>query len=130
MTSASGKQKEPKGDERRRSKRMAVSEAFSFFIVIPNKLGMSRIYMKDVSTGGLSFWTEMPGQFAAGAEILIRLYTGPTLYLPLSVRVVRAGAAEVAVEFTKKEAKSVAALGKFLEFLDLATEAAVVEQSA
>lgn len=125
MTSV--QKKESKGEERRRAKRILVSEAFSFFIVIPNKLGMARIYMKDISVSGISFWTELMDPFTKDAEFQIRLYTGPTLYLPLTVRVVRAQSGEVAVEYTKKESKSVIALTKFLEFLESATDAAVVE---
>lgn len=128
MAAGASKQKELKGEERRRARRMLVSEAFSFFLVIPNKAGMSRIYMKDISTGGLSFWTESPSQFTSGSELEVRLYTGPTLYLPLTVKVVRAGADEVAVEYLRREEKSVTALKKFLEFLELATDAAL-EQS-
>lgn len=115
------------GDERRRAKRMAVRESFSFFLVIPKKMGMSRIYMRDISISGISFWSDMAAEFAVGAELSIRLYTSPALYLPIEVKVVRSSPNEIAINFIDQESDSVRALAKFLEFLDLAEAAAVLE---
>lgn len=114
--------------ERRRAKRVAVQESFSFFIVIPNRLGMSRVYMKDISSSGLSFTLDMEHDFHAGQEFEARLYTSPAFYLPVDFHVVRVSSGEVAVSFTQQNSKSVQALGKFLEFMDLASEAAVMEE--
>ena len=119
-----------RSDERRRAERVLVSEAFSFFLVIPKQSGMSRVYMKDISTTGISFWTDIPQAFEANAKLQIRLYTGPTLYLPLTVKVIRSGNGDVAVEFAGDEPKSVVALQKFLEFLEAASAAAIVDQKA
>jgi hypothetical protein len=91
---------------------------------------MSRVYMKDISTTGISFWTDVPQAFEAKAKLQIRLYTGPTLYLPLTVAVIRANSSEVAVTFLGDEPKSVIALQMFLEFLEAASMAAVVDQKA
>lgn len=122
---AKGKQ----GEERRRAKRIAVQESFSFFLVIPKKLGMSRIYMRDISTNGISFWSEQVDQFAQGNELQVRLYTSPALYLPIAVTVVRVKPNEVAVEFKDLQSDAVRALSKFLDFLDLSEKAAVFEQA-
>lgn len=115
------------GVERRQSKRIVVQEAFSFFIVIPKRMGMSRVYMRDISASGLAFQLEVEHDFHVDQAFQIRLYTSPAFYLPVEVKVVRVDGSEVALAFTQSKSKGVQALQKFIEFLDLASEAAVLE---
>ncbi len=108
-------------DERRKNRRLAIQDAFSFFLVIPKQQGMSRIYMRDVSTTGLSFFSGE--KYTKDQELNIHLYTCPSFYLPISVRVVRAKNDTVAVKY--KRVKSVKALSHFLSFLETAIDCAV-----
>ncbi len=114
--------------ERRRAKRIAVEDSFAFFIVIPNHLGMSRVYIRDISTSGLSFTLDTDHDFSKGQEFQARLYTSPAVYLPIEMHVVRVADEEVAVSFMQTTSKPVQALSKFLEFMDLASEAVVMEE--
>ena len=114
--------------ERRRSKRLSVERSFSFFSVIPSILGMSRIYMKDVSKHGLCLVPELPDAFHKEQHLDIRIYTGPLLYLPIRGRVVRKKNMDVGVEFDDPESESVQALTKFLEFLELASKVGVMQR--
>lgn len=122
--------KSPKGEERRKAKRTAIQESFSFFLVIPNRLGMSKIYLRDVSATGLAFFSESLEGFSAGMEFEVRLYTGPAFFLPVKVSVVRVNPSDVAVSFLEPASAPVRAIAKFLEFIDLATEAAKSDASA
>ncbi|HEY8279544.1 MAG TPA: hypothetical protein VIH99_07975, partial [Bdellovibrionota bacterium] len=56
---SAGKAKKESGEERRRARRTIIQESFNLFLVIPESLGMARIYMRDISRLGLSFRTEM-----------------------------------------------------------------------
>ena len=114
--------------ERRRSKRLQVEKSFSFFSVIPSVLGMSRIYMKNVSKQGLCLIAELPDSFHKGQQLDMRVYTGPLLYFPIHAKVVRVDGSDVGVEFSKPESEEAQALAKFLEFLELAIKVGVPQQ--
>ena len=111
------------GEERRRAKRLSVQDSFSLFLVLPEVHGMVRIYLKDVSRLGLLFATDQVQDFKPEQKLSLRIYTSPAFYLPVKARVVRVGEDSVAIEFTNPEEKSVQALAKLLDFLDLAAEA-------
>jgi len=110
-----------RGDERRKSKRTEVQEYFSLSIVIPNKLGMVRIYMRDLSKSGLCFRTEMDAEFSLGQIIDLRLYINPSFYLPLKSKVMRVHAGEVGLEFVEMNAPATLAVTKLLEFFEAAS---------
>lgn len=114
--------------ERRRSKRIAVQRSFSFFSVIPSVLGISRIYMKDVSKHGLCLTPELPDSFHKEQRLDIRVYAGPLLYLPIRGTVVRKLNQDVGVEFDDPECEAVQALTKFLEFLEIASKVGVMQK--
>lgn len=114
-----------KQEERRKNKRTMVQDFFSVFIVIPNKHGMAKIYLRDLSKAGLCFRTEMEEPFAAGQVLDLRFYTNPNMYIPLQCRVIRVQDGEVGVEFVHAGEKAVQAMQKLLEFFEIASETAV-----
>ena len=115
-----------KQDERRKAKRVLVQDIFSVFIVIPNKHGMAKIYLKDLSKSGLRFETEMEQDFSAGQEFSLRFYTNPSMYWALNAKVIRVSNGEVAVEFQPGQEKETQAVHKLIDFLEIASEIAVV----
>ena len=121
------KDEQADGVERRTTKRRIISESFNFFVVIPKVLGMSRVYMRDISTGGLCIHVDTNEGFAMEQDVNLRIYTGPGFYLPVSAKVRRLADSEVAFAYTNQNEKAVRALAKFLEFLDLAAEAVVMK---
>lgn len=111
------------GEERRKSKRILVQESFSLYVVIPKKMGMARIYMRDISRTGLCFHTEMEEEFSLGQILDIRLYTNPVFYLPLKAKVLRVAAGEIGLEYSEPNSQSVFAIVKLLEFFEAAADA-------
>lgn len=115
-----------KQDERRKTKRILVQDIFAVFIVIPNKHGMAKIYLKDLSKGGLRFETELEQNFTANQSLDIRFYTNPSMYWTLQGRVARVEGAEVAIEFAPGQDKQLLAVHRLLDFLEIAAEIAVL----
>lgn len=76
----------PGGSERRRSVRKAVLETFHVFLVIP-KRGVRKIYLKDVSAGGIGFYAEEDDRFEDGEVLECHFYINPSLRLPMTLRV-------------------------------------------
>ncbi len=111
------------GDERRKAKRILVEESFSLYIVIPKKMGMARIYMRDISKTGLCLRTEVDMDFSVGQVLDIRLYTNPIFYLPLKAKVLRVHNGELGLEYIDADSKSVGAITKLLEFFEVAADA-------
>lgn len=120
------KQKKESGEERRRARRTVIQESFNLFLVIPEALGMVRIYMRDISKLGLSFRTEMETGLKQGQELKARIYINPAFFLPVECKVVRLGNAEIGVEFTKADHPSAQAIGLLQDFFDAAEKAGVL----
>lgn len=120
------KQKKESGEERRRARRTVIQESFNLFLVIPEALGMVRIYMRDISKLGLSFRTEMETGLKQGQELKARIYINPAFFLPVECKVVRLGSAEIGVEFTKADHPSAQAIGLLQDFFDAAEKAGVL----
>jgi hypothetical protein len=82
------------GAERRRAQRRPILESFSLFVVIPRK-GSHRLRVYDASDHGLRFDLDLEGESSAGSpikpgeELEVNLYLNQSLYLPLTVKVVR-----------------------------------------
>jgi hypothetical protein len=114
------------GEERRRARRTIIQESFHLFLVIPEALGMARIYMRDFSSLGLSFRTEVELGLKQNQEIRARVYLNPAFYLPVEGKIVRATGSEFGVEFTKPNSASVKALGLLQDFFDAAEKAGVL----
>jgi hypothetical protein len=112
-------------DERRKSRRMSVQESFNLFIVIPSVHGMVRIYMRDLSAGGLCFRSEVETNLKQGEEVSARLYINPAFYLPLECQVVRVGNGEIAVQFLEPASPAAQAVTLLQDFFDKAEEAGV-----
>jgi hypothetical protein len=120
------KQRKESGEERRRARRTVIQESFNLFLVIPEALGMVRIYMRDLSKLGLSFRTEMETGLKQGQELKARIYINPAFFLPVECKVVRLGNAEIGVEFTKADHPSAQAIGLLQDFFDAAEKAGVL----
>lgn len=123
---AAPKQKKESGEERRRARRTVIQESFNLFLVIPEALGMVRIYMRDISKLGLSFRTEVETGLKQGQEIKARVYINPAFFLPVDCRVVRLGSSEVGVEFTKPNQAATQAIALLQDFFDAAEKAGVL----
>ena len=113
-------------DERRKTKRLIVQESFSLFLVIPDKNGMVRIYIKDISKAGVCFQMDDIASFKQGSSIDFRLYLNPAFHIPVEGTVVRVKDGEVAVEFSTKAEKITKAISKLLDFFEMAAEVAVL----
>ncbi len=116
--------KKKTGEERRRSKRTVVQESFNLFLVVPELHGMSRIYIRDISSCGLCFHTELKHGLKEGQEVEARCYLNPGFYLPLDCKVVRVQGDEIALEFA--EAGAGLAIGKLQEFFESAEKYGVM----
>lgn len=116
-------------EEQRRVRRTAIRDAFSIFLTIPVLRGMSRIYIRDISTMGLNFFIdidEFTKSCSVGQVLEIHLYMAPSFYFSLKGKIVRIENDNMAMEF-ERDQKSLEALSRFLSFLDAAVESAVFE---
>jgi len=120
------KPKRDAGAERRRARRTIIQESFNLFLVIPESLGMARIYMRDLSKLGLSFRTEMDLGLKQGQELSARVYINPAFYLPVDCKVVRLGNAEVGMEFIHASQPSTQAIALLQDFFDAAESVGVI----
>lgn len=117
------KPKKESGEERRRARRTVIQESFNLFLVIPESLGMVRIYMRDISKLGLSFRTEMDLGLKQNQQLKARVYINPAFFLPVECKVVRLGNAEIGVEFNDAEHPSAHAIALLQDFFDAAEKA-------
>jgi hypothetical protein len=115
-------------DERRRTKRTIVRESFNLFLVIPELHGMSRIYLRDISAGGLCYRTEVESKMKPGQNFQGRIYLSPGFYIPVDASVVRSGGGETAVSFADPDSPAAQAILKLQGFFEAAEEAGVVEE--
>lgn len=118
------KQKTP-DIERRKTPRKDVLETFSVFLVLPRK-GLRKLYLKDVSEGGMAFYAEPGDEFVDGETIPGFFYINPSLKLPISLRIVHTvkidgedGARlKVGCEFSETNSKGFRAFLAFVNLLD------------
>lgn len=107
--------------ERRLSARKEVLETFQVFLVIPQK-GLRKIYLKDVSEGGMGFISEPMDHFKSGDIIDCYFYINPSLRLPLSFKVAHVSASEeaprVGCQFNDKSTKAYKTFVSFMRLLD------------
>lgn len=107
--------------ERRRSERKEVLETFHVFLVIPH-IGLRKIYLKDVSEGGLGFFTEPTDKFKKGETVECYFYLNPSLRLPLKVKIMHVGdegeGRHIGCEFSETSSRAYKAFAGFLSLLD------------
>jgi c-di-GMP-binding flagellar brake protein YcgR len=114
--------------ERRRAKRIPILASFSISLVVPKK-GMQRLNIFDVSENGIGFILNIEEEFSSsfptqlGDLLEINLYLNASLFLPLSVRVVRiddaqTGERRIGAEFENRTSETFTAFLAFLTFLD------------
>jgi hypothetical protein len=102
-------------------------DTFSVFIVIPKK-GLHRLAVHDISEDGMSFNIEIEGELPSnsqtqeGESLDFRLYLNATLYIPLSIQVVRVSehhdGKRIGAEFQDKESANYRAFLSLLHLLD------------
>jgi PilZ domain len=122
----SAKSKRESGEERRRARRTVIQESFNLFLVIPEALGMARIYLRDVSKLGLSFRSEMDVGLKKDQVITARVYLNPAFYLPIEAKVMRVQGSEFGVEFQQPDHAAVRALAILQDFIDAAEKSGVL----
>ena len=115
------------GPERRRTGRREILESFSFSVMLPKK-GDYRLPVYDVSELGMAFDLDMEGEelsqfpVSAGETLDLNFYLNQTLYIPLSVRIVRIheieGKRKIGSEMAETESKYYQAYCSFVELLD------------
>ncbi|MEW6056370.1 MAG: PilZ domain-containing protein [Bdellovibrionota bacterium] len=109
------------GEERRRTVRKDVLETFHMFLVIP-QVGLRKIYLKDVSEGGLGFYAEPTDSFSSGQVVECFFYINPTLRFPLSFKILHVlpegENVRLGCEFVDTGTKSYKVFVKFLHLLD------------
>jgi hypothetical protein len=117
------------GSERRKSARKDILDSFQVFAVLPSLSNSRKIYLKDVSEGGVSFLADEADRIIGGKTLDLLLYINPTLNLPLQVKVAHVGpdnsephAVKVGCEFTQKNPKAYKAYQGFLNLLDELTD--------
>ncbi|MEO5970353.1 MAG: PilZ domain-containing protein [Bdellovibrionia bacterium] len=114
--------------ERRKAKRIPILASFSISLVVPKK-GMHRLHIYDVSEKGIGFILNIEEEFSSSNPtevndlLEINLYLNSSLFLPLSIRVVRiddtqTGERRIGAKFEKRDSETFTALLAFLTFLD------------
>ncbi len=120
------KPKKESAEDRRRARRTVIQESFNLFLVIPEALGMVRIYMRDISKLGLSFRAELDTGLRQNQQVKGRVYLNPAFYLPVEFKVVRVSGEDIGVEFHEPHSSAVTALGLLQDFFELAEKAGVL----
>ncbi|MGK5081977.1 PilZ domain-containing protein [Bdellovibrionota bacterium FG-1] len=124
------------GAERRRSNRRPILRTFSLFVVVPQK-GIHRLEVHNVSEQGLSFDLDTEGEDAANfplkesENLEIQFYLNQSLFLPLSVRIVRAETTgpvrRVGVEIVRQD-KASEGFKAFIQMLDQVADVGQIVQ--
>lgn len=119
------------GIERRKHRRRPILETFSFFVVVPKK-GFHRLAVADVSDSGIGFDFDIGGESAedfpvvAGEEMAIQFYLNQSLFIPLTVRVMRVDDSQVirrvGAEFVDTGSRENKALQALLSMIDEISE--------
>lgn len=95
---------EQKGSERRTSIRKQVLQTFHVFIVI-NKAGSRKIYLKDISEGGVAFFSDAVDNFHDGSTFDCSFFVNPSLHIPLKMKVAHAGHQVIGCEITDRSSE-------------------------
>ncbi len=115
------------GIERRRAKRRAILDTFSFFSTLSNSIH-HRTRVHDVSDLGVAF--DFDADFPLGESFLpkvgdhltIQLHLNPSLSIPLNIKVVRidkqSTCTRFGAEFTDPSGSFYVAFKAFLAFID------------
>lgn len=111
----------PRGAERRRTPRKDVLETFHVFLAIRKK-GLRKIYIRDVSEGGIGLLVEPEDGFKAGETLEADFYINPSLKLPLKIRVAHLLDGKAGCEFVETSTTAFKAYKSFLALLDQLTE--------
>jgi hypothetical protein len=123
------------GMERRRTRRRPILSTFSLFVVVPQK-GPHRLMVHDVSDQGIGFDLDTEGEDVAsllpknGEQLEIHFYLNQSLYLPLSVRIVRLEERNqirrIGAELSTQD-KGFKAFQSFLQLLDNIADVAEIQ---
>jgi hypothetical protein len=127
--------KQSGGIERRRTRRRPIISTFSLFVVIPRK-GPHRLPIHDLSDAGIGFDLDTEGEESGdfnvkeGESLDIHLYLNQSLYLPLSVRIMRLEernqVRRIGAEFSEEDA-GFKAFQAFLQMLDSIVDVVKIE---
>jgi hypothetical protein len=113
--------------ERRQAKRRPILDTFSLYIVIP-KRGVHRLEVHDLSENGMGFDIDIEGEESSffpiheGDSIDLRFYLNSSLYIPLSVQVIRVEDHQrkrhIGAQFQEKDSSNYSAYLSFIQLLD------------
>ena len=113
--------------ERRRVKRILLTEFISASIVIPQR-GLQSVNLYDISKNGLSFDLELDqGIFKVNEELAMRFYLNNHTYFPFFVKVThlntlqKEGIRRIGAHFIKNTFKSIA-LEHFVKFIETVSD--------
>ncbi|MBI3544745.1 MAG: PilZ domain-containing protein [Deltaproteobacteria bacterium] len=107
--------------ERRKHARKDVLDTFHVFIAIPKK-GSRKIYLKDVSEGGVGLQADPEDDFKSGETFKCEFYINPSLKLPLELKVCRVDPGKVGCELASTAGNAYKAYVAFISLLDQLAE--------
>jgi hypothetical protein len=117
----------PSGSERRKAKRRPILDTFSVFVVVPKK-GIHRLEVSDISETGMAFDLDVEGEETSyfptheGDTIDLRFYLNNSLYIPLSIQVIRVedhrNKRRIGAQFQEKSSPNYQAFLSFIRLLD------------
>ena len=114
-----------KKSERRQYERKDVADTFQLFLVIGGQ-GQQKVYLRDVSEGGIGFVVENANAMKAGDKFEADFYVNPSLKIPLSFRVAHVTNSKefqrIGCEFRNKTSKAYRVYLEFVELLDSLVE--------
>lgn len=107
----------PNIQERRRSERKRVIENMMVFLTIP-KLSAGKIYLKDVSEEGFSFFMDASSAIRGGHSYEGHFHLNAGVKLPLKFRVVHTEDRTAGCEITDRASKAYQVYVRFIALLE------------
>ena|ERR1700733_12459257 len=105
------------GAERRRTPRKDVLDTFQVFVAVKKK-GLRKIYLRDVSEGGLGLHIEPDDGFKSAEVVECEFHINPGLKLPLKIRVAHLSPNFAGCEFVETSGQAYKAYKAFIAMLD------------
>ncbi len=120
---------EKSGIERREEPRLFIEDYFSLTITLPGSSEPTATRIKDISLSGLRFLLFDEATISQNIEVKARLYLNNKLYLPLGLKILRAGKTGYGCQIINTDAATVEALKHFIAFIQIAQSITEVDSS-